>query len=265
MATYTSTFDGSEDPLSESSAWTLALGSMLKTSGVVETDVSGLTDHAKNAGSIGSGGQYSKATLWMNGANYAGTAFGPCTCMGADAGVNFVGYFWRCSPQNCSDQAALYRIDSDGVQDQLGSTISTPGFVNNSVAELRSTAAGSHTGYKDTTLKITQSDSTYTGTGQVGFGISSSAESDCSLYGVTAWEGGDIPGDLIQEGFRFRNDDGTETSATWKAAQDANITAPAGNNVRLRFLIDSSGDADAKQFQLEFQKSGWSDWLKITT
>lgn len=43
---------------------------------------------------------------------------------------------------------------------------------------------------------------------------------------------------LDQEGFRWRNDDGSETSATWKAAQDTDLTAPLSANVRLRALVN---------------------------
>jgi hypothetical protein len=41
-----------------------------------------------------------------------------------------------------------------------------------------------------------------------------------------------------QEGFRFRNDDGSESSATWKQDQDVNATVAVDQNFRLRFLIN---------------------------
>lgn len=43
--------------------------------------------------------------------------------------------------------------------------------------------------------------------------------------------------------FRFRNDDGSESSATWKAAEDTNITLQKGANrlFRLRILMDVNG------------------------
>lgn len=59
-----------------------------------------------------------------------------------------------------------------------------------------------------------------------------------------------------QEGFRFRNDDGSETTATWLADQDTNITRDKDLTTRLRFLIDSSGDLPATQYQLEWRKMG---------
>ena len=69
---------------------------------------------------------------------------------------------------------------------------------------------------------------------------------------------------IEQEGFRFRNDDGSETTATWKANQDTNITAPKNVNTRLRFVVNSTGDFSATQFQLEYRKSGESTWRKVT-
>jgi hypothetical protein len=41
-----------------------------------------------------------------------------------------------------------------------------------------------------------------------------------------------------QEGFRFRNDDGSESTATWKQNQDVNATIAVDQNFRLRFLIN---------------------------
>lgn len=44
-----------------------------------------------------------------------------------------------------------------------------------------------------------------------------------------------------QEGYRWRNDDGSETTATWAAAQDSDLTAALGTNVRLRTIIVTDG------------------------
>lgn len=69
---------------------------------------------------------------------------------------------------------------------------------------------------------------------------------------------------IEQEGFRWRNDDGNETTATWNGSQDANLTAPAGNTQRLRFVLNTTGDANAMQIQIEGKKSTDSVWSKIT-
>lgn len=68
---------------------------------------------------------------------------------------------------------------------------------------------------------------------------------------------------LKQEGFRFRNDDGDEASATWMESQDTNVTAPLDTNTRIRFIVDGTGDPAATQFQLEAKLSTDSDWWKV--
>lgn len=79
-------------------------------------------------------------------------------------------------------------------------------------------------------------------------------------------EGGTIS--LVQEGFRFRNDDGSETTATWKAAEDTGITLPSGNTVRLRLVIDATGASNAiPQLEYRLQPAGnnnWGNWTKVT-
>jgi hypothetical protein len=47
-----------------------------------------------------------------------------------------------------------------------------------------------------------------------------------------------------QEGYRWRNDDGTEAGASWKAAQDTPITAASGK-FRLRVILNATGDLPA--------------------
>ena len=72
---------------------------------------------------------------------------------------------------------------------------------------------------------------------------------------------------LNQEGFRFRNDDGDEDEATWKANQDVSINLSAGSISRIRFLIDSVGDISGKQFQLEYRYKpnggAFGAWSKV--
>lgn len=46
------------------------------------------------------------------------------------------------------------------------------------------------------------------------------------------------PVDSWQKHFRFRNDDGSETTATWKAALDTNINQVPNTNFRLRYAIE---------------------------
>ena len=72
---------------------------------------------------------------------------------------------------------------------------------------------------------------------------------------------------IEQEGFRFRNDDGSESAATWKANQDVNITLAADTAFRLRFLLKATGNPDSIDAQVEarVKPSGgaFGAWEKI--
>lgn len=62
-----------------------------------------------------------------------------------------------------------------------------------------------------------------------------------------------------QEGFRFREDDGSETGATWIAPQDQNIVRPRNVNTRLRTLVNTTDDTPSNQYQLEYLKTYTGD------
>lgn len=64
---------------------------------------------------------------------------------------------------------------------------------------------------------------------------------------------------LEQEGFGFRNDDGSETTATWRQAQDTNDSVSSATRFRLRFLVNATGDLPAKNFSIRVKKSGDPD------
>lgn len=68
---------------------------------------------------------------------------------------------------------------------------------------------------------------------------------------------------LEQEGFRWRNDDGSESAATWAAAQDNNVSVAALTNIRLRVLINATGNPDTTPYQLEYRKQGDTTWKKV--
>lgn len=72
---------------------------------------------------------------------------------------------------------------------------------------------------------------------------------------------------IEQEGFRFRNDDGSETTATWKDSQDATITLAAATQTRLRLILNATGDPDGINAQLEarYKPSGgaFGPWDKV--
>jgi hypothetical protein len=64
------------------------------------------------------------------------------------------------------------------------------------------------------------------------------------------------PPALDQYAFRSRNDDGSESAATWYANENANFTDGVGANLRLRAGVNASQDPASRQFQLEYRESG---------
>jgi hypothetical protein len=58
-----------------------------------------------------------------------------------------------------------------------------------------------------------------------------------------------------QTHFRFRNDDGSESAATWLATEDTSVTQPLSTNTRLRMQVDTGGASGSQQYQLEYKKS----------
>jgi len=71
--------------------------------------------------------------------------------------------------------------------------------------------------------------------------------------------------ELAQEGFRFRDDDGSESSASWLIAQDTNISRASLTNTRLRVLLNATNDPASSQYQLEYKEDVDSTWQKVLT
>jgi hypothetical protein len=73
---------------------------------------------------------------------------------------------------------------------------------------------------------------------------------------------------IVQEHYRWRSDDGSETTATWKAAADTAISNVArGENIRLRFCVantadDISGEVTAR---LEYAEATSGPWTAVGT
>ena len=66
-----------------------------------------------------------------------------------------------------------------------------------------------------------------------------------------------------QDAFRARNDNGNETTATWKVAANTNWDQDVDQNFRVRFVIQETNGASVadKTFQLEYNRNGggWND------
>lgn len=66
-----------------------------------------------------------------------------------------------------------------------------------------------------------------------------------------------------QEGYRWRNDDGTETTATWKAAQDTTVTLNPSDVARLRVIVNATNDPASANYKLQYRKVGDPSWKNI--
>ena len=84
-----------------------------------------------------------------------------------------------------------------------------------------------------------------------------------ATFSETDPTGGAAP-TVTQEGYRWRLDDGDQANATWAANQDTGITAPANTVRRLRVILDTSGDANAAQYQLEYKEANDANWTKVS-
>lgn len=68
---------------------------------------------------------------------------------------------------------------------------------------------------------------------------------------------------LDQSHFRFRNDDGSETTATWAAAEDTNVTIAALTPKRLRVEITATNDPASAAYKLQYRKVGDTYWRDV--
>ena len=68
---------------------------------------------------------------------------------------------------------------------------------------------------------------------------------------------------LDQSHFRWRTDDGSETTATWAAAEDTNVTIAALTPTRLRVEIAATNNPASAAYKLQYRKVGDSTWRDI--
>lgn len=81
------------------------------------------------------------------------------------------------------------------------------------------------------------------------------------------WEAGNLggPPTLEQEGFRWRNDDGSETTATWRQSQDVDDTVATETPIRIRMLINATNDPSPAYYKLQYLPPGADTWEDVTT
>lgn len=72
---------------------------------------------------------------------------------------------------------------------------------------------------------------------------------------------------VSQEAYRARNDDGTETTATWKAAQSTTWTQLSTETFRIRFRLEEEAGAAAKSatWDLQATRDGGTTWENVGT
>ncbi|MBA4388521.1 MAG: hypothetical protein C0404_11105, partial [Verrucomicrobia bacterium] len=87
-----------------------------------------------------------------------------------------------------------------------------------------------------------------------------------ALTGSDAWASGGSP-TWVQEHYRWRNDNGSESTAVWMAAADAAVTGQARyQNIRLRFVVSNTGSASGTVTpRLEFAPSTTGSWSAVST
>lgn len=68
---------------------------------------------------------------------------------------------------------------------------------------------------------------------------------------------------LDQKHFRWRNDDGSETTATWAAAEDTNVTIAALTPTRLRVEIAATANPASAAYKLQYRKVGDTYWRDV--
>jgi hypothetical protein len=87
-------------------------------------------------------------------------------------------------------------------------------------------------------------------------GICTWADSNVTDAQITDWAGGNLTSaTLEQEGFRWRDDDGNESGASWLASQDSNLSRAISTNTRLRVLVNATDDPASAQYRLEYKLS----------
>lgn len=92
-------------------------------------------------------------------------------------------------------------------------------------------------------------------------GVASLTTNDIDVTAL--WAKVEFGPSVEQEGFRFRNDDGSESAATWKAIQDTNVTSPLSSNIRLRMLVNSIDNPDSTAYRLYYKKSTDSTYVPV--
>lgn len=74
-----------------------------------------------------------------------------------------------------------------------------------------------------------------------------------------------ISGEYEQEGYRWRDDDGSESSASWLESQDVDINRALAITTRLRIIMNATEDVPTGQMTLQYKRNDEtaSEWRDI--
>lgn len=65
------------------------------------------------------------------------------------------------------------------------------------------------------------------------------------------------------EGYRWREDDGSEITASWFKPQDHVHSGAVSTNMRLRVIVNTTGGVPANAWQLEYRRQGTDPWFRV--
>jgi len=130
------------------------------------------------------------------------------------------------------------------------------GIVNNgSQSRLNSTSSGGEYVRKETLTYASPADPMGTPDAQ--------ATGSGNFTVFATYTPADSPIALEQARYRFRNDDGSETTATWAAAEDTPISLAKNTPVRLRVEIGATDDPASAAYKLQYRKVGDEIWRDV--
>lgn len=155
-----------------------------------------------------------------------------------------------------TDLTKLFRYDNSTTLTQVGSSISQEFSAGDTlgVKFLGSTYRVYRNGAQ---IGSDLTDATYKTAGYIGL------ELENTTGRLDDFGGGTVTNTLEQEGYRWRNDDGSESAATWAVSQDTTHSVAVSTPVRLRTLINQSNQKGALIYKLQYRKSGDDTWLDI--
>lgn len=236
-----------------SGSWTVNQGTPSCVGGVLKGGTAGSNNGAFYNGVTWPNDQYSQAKI--AGGLSANTHYTYVLVRAAGTGGSSNAYEIFTDGSSGATHTEICTLTS-GTESTLQSVATT--FTTNDVMRLEAEGTTLRAYKNGAQVGTDQTDATYA-SGSAGLGVYQSTAT------MDDWEGGSLTSvTLEQEGFRFRNDDGSETTATWVAAQDTGVTFPLDTNLRLRDLINAVGDPASKTFRIDYKLSTDSTYIPVS-